>query len=132
MTTTDTSSRLAERYGSSRRLGPRWLLPVAFTGVVLAGLVVAVTGYLSFGSAPIEAGVTRWTIVSDTEVFVRLEVRRDDESRPGICLVRAKAQDLGEVGRIEVNIPPDTTYVDATLSTTSRAVIAEVYGCKYA
>lgn len=120
----------ADRYGP-RAGAPRWLLPVLVTGVVLAGLLVAISGYRTLGSAPIEAGVRSYEVLSDDAVRIDLEVRRDSPDRAGECIVRARGESGVEVGRGVIEIGPGQDRVSATLATTARAVTGEIEACRY-
>jgi len=118
------------RYGSTRRR-PRWagaaLLAVGF----LVSLAVAVVAYRNLGSAPIGGQRLGFTLLDDSSIEVRFEVTRDDPTRAGVCLVRARSLDGEETGRKEVYIPPGADRVErrAVVRTSRPPVTGDVYGC---
>ena len=124
-----------ERYGSRGRVArPRPVLRWSLTAVVLVALRgVAVLGYRTLGSAPIQGEQVAFRIVDDHTVQVTVEVQRDEPSKPADCVVRARAESGLEIGRREVLIRPSegVTRQDTELTTSERAVVGEVYGCTY-
>ena len=71
-------------------------------------------------------------IVDDTTVNIRLNVTRDDPSKPAVCIVRARSKDGTETGRREVLVPAsESGTVDVrTFVTTSQAPgLGDLYGC---
>jgi hypothetical protein len=137
-----TAGQLPEgRYGP-RGSGPR-RRGAALVGLlltVLAGLVVAVIAYRNLGSTPVR-GETLGFILLDSNpdpeaygVELRLNVIRDDPSRPAVCIVRARSRDGEETGRREIYVPPAAgPLILTTVVRTSRPpVTADVYGCSLA
>ncbi len=120
----------ADRYGA-RTGTPRWVLPVLLLGAVLAGLLVAISGYRTLGSAPIEAGVGSYEVLSDDAIRIDLQIRRDSPDRAGECIVRSRGESGTEVGRGVIEIPPGEDRVSVTLATTARAVTGEIEACRY-
>ncbi len=110
-----------------------WATPVLLALVVAAGLVVAVVGYRNLGPAPIEGAETAFEVLDDHAVRVTFEVVRNEPSRPGVCIVRARSVDGDETGRKEVYVPPgDRSELASTvLRTSRRPVTGEVFGCSY-
>jgi hypothetical protein len=118
----------------------RWAALVWLLLAVLAGLVVAVIGYHNLGSTPVRGEALGFTLLDGNPdpgtygVRLRLNVIRDDPSRPAVCIVRARSRDGEETGRREVYVPPTAgPIILTTLVRTSRpAVTADVYGCSLA
>lgn len=127
------------RYGprrDGRRLpgwAANWAPPVLLALVVAAGLVVAVVGYRNLGPAPIEGTETAFEVLDDHAVRVTFQVVRNEPSRPGVCIVRARSVDGDETGRKEVYVSPgDRSELASTvLRTSRRPVTGEVFGCSY-
>lgn len=124
------------RYDRVNRLARRLPVP-ALAALVVAGLAALTVLAVVLGvrnTAPINAGVRSYAALSDSTVRLRLEVSKP-AARGGSCLVRARGAQGLEVGRAEVDVPPDpigreVTFVDYELATTSRAVSGEVLGCR--
>lgn len=117
-----------ERSASSRK---RWFYVLSVV-VVALGLTIAYVGYRSFGDPEIAGQATGYQITSSSTVEVQFTVTRKSPGHPVVCVVRARAEDGGEVGRREVLIPEgQSTEVGARSQvTTSRPpVIGEVFGC---
>jgi hypothetical protein len=126
--------RSAERYGRRARAMPsRRVLAVLAALAVLSGLGLAYLGYRNLGDPAIEGHVLDWRPVGDGELTVRFAVRRDHPERPATCVLRARAQDGAEVGRIAVPVPAGMADVARTaeLPVSRTAVVAEVYSCEY-
>lgn len=107
---------------------------------ILGGLGVAVGTALAiwFGVAA-TAGKVHWynagfEIVSDEQVDVRFDVRRDP-TRTVVCDLHALDGNHGRVGTGQVTVPPaetsPTRHVEP-LRTISRAVTGYVDSCSYA
>lgn len=139
-----TGGQLPEgRYGP-RGVGRRrrWAAPVGLLLAVLAGLVAAVIGYRNLGSAPVQGETLGFTLMASTpdmdpEIYgveLRLNVIRDDPSRPAVCIVRARSRDGEETGRKEIYVPPAAgPIVLVTVVHASRPpVTADVFGCSLA
>ncbi|AWH97374.1 DUF4307 domain-containing protein [Dietzia psychralcaliphila] len=112
------------------------------TGKVVAGFLVllvgalvvagAVAGYRLSATPDISGEVIGVTVVDDSRTDVVLTVTRDDPGTAAYCIVRAQDQTKGEVGRREVYVPPSANsaiQVDMSIATSSRAFVADVYGC---
>ncbi|HYZ36962.1 MAG TPA: DUF4307 domain-containing protein [Pseudonocardiaceae bacterium] len=126
-----TAGQLPEgRYGR-RGGGNRWAMPAGLVLAVLAGLAVAVIGYRNLGSTPIQGQVVSFNLLPGNAVQLRFNVIRDDPSRAGVCIVRARSRDGEETGRKEVYVPPAAgSIILTTVVQTSRPpVTADVYGC---
>jgi Domain of unknown function (DUF4307) len=120
-----------DRYGTRRR--PRWVLPLLVAAVLLAGLGVAIVGYRSIGSPPIEGRQTAFQVIDDGSVWIRFQVVRKQPERPAVCIVRARSRDGEETGRKEVYVPAGARSVlaETVLRTSRRPVTGEVFGCSY-
>ncbi|MGH4007464.1 MAG: DUF4307 domain-containing protein [Pseudonocardiaceae bacterium] len=139
-----TAGQLPEgRYGPRGGGRPRrWVVPVGLLLAVLAGLVVATIGYRNLGSAPVQGETLGFTLLggipgTGPEIYgveMRLNVIRDDPSRPAVCIVRARSLDGEETGRKEIYVPPSSgPIVLTTVVRTSRPpVTADVFGCSLA
>lgn len=119
------------RYGRRARPAPRWAHPLLLGLVVLAGVAVAVASYRNLADAPIEGQRLTFTLHDADAVTLRFEVARDDPSRPGVCIVRARSLDGTETGRREVYVPPAQGRVALTtvIKTSRPPVTAEVFAC---
>jgi Domain of unknown function (DUF4307) len=129
-----TASRPVDRYGRAARPMPsRRVVGLLAAVVVLAGLAVAYLGYRSFGDPPISASVLAFTVTGPQEVSARFAVQRDDPRRPASCVLRARAWDGAEVGRVTVPVPAGAadTALTALVRTSRKAVIAEIFSCGY-
>ncbi|GAB08859.1 hypothetical protein GOARA_021_00960 [Gordonia araii NBRC 100433] len=117
-----------EQSSSSRR---RWFL--VLTGLVLAaGLGLAILGFQKFGNPDVSGEGTGFFITGPTTVDVQFTVNRSDPTLPVACVVKARAKDGSEVGRREVLVEGGTAPqvgVRATVHTSARPVIGEVFGC---
>jgi Domain of unknown function (DUF4307) len=129
-----TASRPADRYGRAARAMPsRRVLGLLAALVVLAGLAVAYLGYRNLGDPPISGAMLAFNVTGPQQVLARFAVHRDHPQRPASCVLRARAQDGAEVGRVTVPVPPgapDVTWT-AVVPTSRKAVIAEVFSCGY-
>ncbi|MFB6837321.1 DUF4307 domain-containing protein [Streptomyces sp. NPDC056361] len=102
-------------------------------GAVLGVLFLALMGWFGWYYVvdnKISAEMIKFDVVSDTEVQVHLEVRKD-EGVEGVCTLRSRAEDGAEVARKDVRIDDPATRVDTVVSlrTTARATSAELIGC---
>ena len=127
--------RSAERYGRRARPMPsRRTVIIGAVVTVLAGLLVAVVGYRNLGDPPIDGKVLSWGPALDPhQLSVRFAVHRDHPDQRAACVLRARARDGAEVGRLEIEVPRGTADVAVTaeLPISSPAVVAEVYSCMY-
>ncbi|NLU72218.1 DUF4307 domain-containing protein [Streptomyces sp. HNM0575] len=103
-------------------------------GLVLGVLSLAGIGWFGadyIGGQPVSAQVIKFEVVSGRTVEVHLEVRKDAEAK-GVCTLRARAADGGEVGRKDVTVAGGSDQVDRVVSlrTTRRATSAELLGCE--
>ena len=99
-----------------------------------AGIAIAVWFGLSA-----TVGQPRWQtfgyhVVDDRTVDVTFDVTRPD-GRAMVCTVEALDENFASVGSVEVDVPPsptDTSRIDATVRTTTRAVTGNVKTCTFA
>ncbi|MGW6535941.1 DUF4307 domain-containing protein [Streptomyces sp. NPDC055051] len=102
-------------------------------GAVLGVLFVAMIGWFGWhhvGGNKISAELIKFDVVSDTEVQVHLEIRKDQGVR-GVCTLRSRSEDGAEVARKDVTVDEPDGRVDRvySLRTTARATSAELMGC---
>ncbi|MEU9378559.1 DUF4307 domain-containing protein [Streptomyces sp. NPDC048255] len=120
------------RYGRSadERADRRLKVVGAALGVVLLGVV----GWIGWGyiaGKSVSAEVIKFQVVSDTEVKVHLEVRKE-ASVTGVCTLSSQDKEHGEVGRADFTFAQPQGRVDemVSLKTTSRATMIELIGCQ--
>ncbi|MER7624627.1 DUF4307 domain-containing protein [Streptomyces sp. NPDC126503] len=102
-------------------------------GAVLGVLFLALMGWFGWHyvvDSRISAEMIKFDVVSDTEVRVHLEIRKD-EGVTGVCTLRSRSEDGAEVARKDVRIDDPAARVDDlfSLRTTARATSAELVGC---
>lgn len=122
------------RYG--RSVDERADRKLKIVGSVLGVGLLAVVGWIGWdyvAGQSVSAEVIKFQIVSDSEVKVHLEVRKDS-SVTGVCTLSSQDKEHGEVGRADFAFPQDRKRVDevVTLKTTGRAVMIELVGCQAA
>lgn len=102
-------------------------------GAVLGTLFLAMIGWFGWhyvGANQISAEMIKFDVVSDSEVQVHLEVRKD-QGVEGVCTLRSRSEDGAEVARKDVVVDEPEGRVDRvySLRTTARATSAELLGC---
>ncbi|MFE9251416.1 DUF4307 domain-containing protein [Streptomyces sp. NPDC007088] len=126
-----TAVRPEGRYGRSaeRNADRRLTIVGSVLGVVLL-VLVGWFGYSYIAGQDISAEVIKFQVVTDHEVQVHLEVRKDDGVK-GYCTMRSQSEDGAEVGRADFRFDQDRGRVDkvVTLRTTARGTNAELVGC---
>lgn len=105
-------------------------------GSVLGVGLLAVVGWIGWdyvGGQTVSAEVIKFQIVSDSEVKVHLEVRKE-ASVTGVCTLSSQDEEHGEVGRADFTFAQRDRRVDemVTLKTTGRATMVELIGCQAA
>ncbi|MCM2389254.1 DUF4307 domain-containing protein [Streptomyces albipurpureus] len=119
------------RYGRSadQRADRKLKILGAVLGVGFIGMV-GWFGYDYIAGQKISAEVIKFSVVSDSEVQVHLEIRKDASAK-GTCTVRSRAEDGGEVGRLEVAVDDGKARIDQVVKirTTSLATSAELAQC---
>ncbi|MGW5748955.1 DUF4307 domain-containing protein [Amycolatopsis sp. NPDC003861] len=125
---------LADRYGTTRatpsRRWRRWLfLAIA---LLVSGLIAWVA-YVNLGAAPIDAERIAFSEKPGNAMEITLNVTRDDDSRPGVCVVRVRDRAGAESGRKELLIPAGVKYnrISTTIKSIGEPVTADVFGCSY-
>jgi hypothetical protein len=121
------------RYGRRRagRRVPRWVPILLLLAVVLAGLAVTFRLANQYGHGPYDAELIRFTDVTDSQVVVQFRVYLP-AGKSAVCAVRARNRNGLEVGRAEVDVPPNASsqpVVTYRLVTRERPVTGEVVGC---
>ncbi|HEY9372387.1 DUF4307 domain-containing protein [Streptomyces sp.] len=119
------------RYGRSADERADRKLRIA--GVVLGVLFLGLLGWFGWHyvvADKLSAEVIKFDVVSDREVQMHLEVRKDKDAT-GSCTLRSRAEDGAEVGRKDVRFDGPRTRIDEVVSirTTARATSAELVGC---
>ncbi|MEU9856676.1 DUF4307 domain-containing protein [Streptomyces sp. NPDC047974] len=119
------------RYGRSADERADRKLKIA--GAVLGTLFLAMIGWFGWhyvGANRISAEMIKFDVVSDSEVQVHLEVRKD-QGVEGVCTLRSRSEDGAEVARKDVVVDEPEGRVDRvySLRTTARATSAELLGC---
>ncbi|MET9951105.1 DUF4307 domain-containing protein [Streptomyces sp. NPDC006339] len=119
------------RYGRSADERADRKLKIA--GAVLGTLFLALMGWFGWYYVvdnKISAEMIKFDVVSDTEVQVHLEIRKDTDAR-GVCTLRSRSEDGAEVGRKDVRVDEAADRVDRVyaIRTTARATTAELIGC---
>ncbi|MFB7276563.1 DUF4307 domain-containing protein [Streptomyces hydrogenans] len=119
------------RYG--RSADERADRKLRIVGAVLGVLFLAMLGWFGWHYVvdnKISAEMIKFDVVSDSEVQVHLEVRKD-EGVEGVCTLRSRSEDGAEVARKDVVVDEPGGRVDRiySLRTTARATSAELLGC---
>ncbi|MFJ3900726.1 DUF4307 domain-containing protein [Streptomyces sp. NPDC090025] len=119
------------RYG--RSADERADRKLKIVGAVLGTLFLALMGWFGWYyvvDSKISAEIIKFDVVSDREVQVHLEIRKDDDAQ-GVCTLRSRAEDGAEVGRKDVRIDEPVGRIDKVYAvrTTARATSAELIGC---
>ncbi|MGN0101915.1 DUF4307 domain-containing protein [Dietzia sp. CH92] len=129
------SQRPADRYADVDRGSGMAGKVVAVLLVLLVGaLIVAgvVTMYRLNATPDIAGEATGVEVVDDGRVDLTFTVTREEPGTPAYCIIRAQEESKGELGRREVYVPPSentTVEITASVFTSGRAFIADVYGC---
>ncbi|MFD3539583.1 DUF4307 domain-containing protein [Streptomyces sp. NPDC058662] len=103
-------------------------------GAALGAVLLGVVGWIGWGyvaGKSVSAEVIKFQVVSDTEVKVHLEVRKD-ASVTGVCTLSSQDEGHGEVGRADFTFAQPDARVDeiVSLRTTNRATMIELLGCQ--
>ncbi|MEU1225050.1 DUF4307 domain-containing protein [Streptomyces sp. NPDC005828] len=119
------------RYG--RSADERADRKLKITGAVLGVLFLGMMGWFGWHYVvdnKISAEMIKFEVVSDAEVQVHLEIRKDAGIK-GVCTLRSRSEDGAEVARKDVRVDDPGTRVDRVFSlrTTARATSAELIGC---
>ncbi|MEU7791679.1 MULTISPECIES: DUF4307 domain-containing protein [unclassified Amycolatopsis] len=122
------------RYGARRatpsRRWRRWL----FLGIaLLVSGVITWVAYVNLGAAPIDAERVAFSEKPGNAMEITINVTRDDNGKPGVCIVRARDKTGAESGRKELLIPAGAKYsrMTTTIKSIGEPVTADVFGCSY-
>ncbi|MBZ9597733.1 DUF4307 domain-containing protein [Streptomyces erythrochromogenes] len=120
------------RYGRSadERTDRKLKIIGAALGAVLLG-VIGWIGWDYVAGRSVSAEVIKFQVISDTEVKVHLEVRKD-ASVTGVCTMVSQDEQHAEVGRADFTFAQRESRVDEVVSvkTTGRATMIELVGCQ--
>ncbi|MFF8266417.1 DUF4307 domain-containing protein [Streptomyces sp. NPDC016562] len=120
------------RYGRSadERADRKLKIIGAALGAVLLG-VIGWIGWDYVAGQAVSAEVIKFQVVSDTEVKVHLEVRKES-SVTGVCTLSSQNEEHAEVGRADYTFAQAEGRVDevVSLKTTGRATMIELVGCQ--
>ncbi|MEV7563156.1 DUF4307 domain-containing protein [Streptomyces sp. NPDC089795] len=120
------------RYGRSadERADRKLKIIGSALGAVLLG-VVGWIGWDYVAGQSVSAEVIKFQVISDTEVKVHLEVRKES-SVTGVCSLSSQDKEHAEVGRADFTFAQASSRVDelVTLKTTGRAAMIELVGCR--
>ncbi|MFD6971705.1 DUF4307 domain-containing protein [Streptomyces sp. NPDC059979] len=103
-------------------------------GAAMGVLLLSVIGWIGWGyisGQSVSAEVIKFQVISDTEVKVHLEVRKE-ASVTGVCSLSSQDEGHGEVGRADFTFAQPEGRVDEvlTVKTTRRATTIELVGCQ--
>ncbi|MFD3329264.1 DUF4307 domain-containing protein [Streptomyces sp. NPDC058701] len=120
------------RYG--RSADERADRKLKIVGSVLGLALLGVVGWIGWGyvaGKSVSAEVIKFQVVSDTEVKVHLEVRKET-SVTGVCTLSSQDEGHGEVGRADFTFAQPSGRVDevVSLKTTGRATMIELVACR--
>ena len=117
--------------GSSDARTDRRLTVLGCVLGVVGLVVIGWFGYSYVAGQDVSAELVKFDVVSEREVQVHLEVRKDADT-VGVCTVRSRSEDGAEVGRADFTFDQRSSRVDkvVTLRTIDRATTAELVGCQ--
>lgn len=129
-----TTSRPAQRYGSSSRGGTTGGKVVAVIAVLLvtAILVVSARALLERFNRPVTAEFISQERIDDSTGRLWIDVDRKDPSQPAYCIVTAVDYSHAEVGRREVILPAGGEKHErlaVELPVREPLVSGRIYGC---
>ncbi|MEV6446626.1 DUF4307 domain-containing protein [Amycolatopsis sp. NPDC051716] len=123
------------RYGTGRvQTSRRWRRWLFLAIALLVSGLIAWVAYVNLGSAPIDAERVAFSAKPGNAMEITLNVTRDDDNRPGVCVVRARDKTGAESGRKELLIPAGAKHnrITTTIKSIGEPVTADVFGCSYA
>ncbi|MFB8397090.1 DUF4307 domain-containing protein [Streptomyces yangpuensis] len=120
------------RYG--RSADERTDRKLKIIGAALGAMLLGVIGWIGWdyvAGRSVSAEVIKFQVISDTEVKVHLEVRKD-ASVTGVCTMVSQDEQHAEVGRADFTFAQRESRVDEVVSvkTTGRATMIELVGCQ--
>lgn len=122
------------RYGRPRRQSrvrlPKWALGAL---AVAFGVVLAFLAYQNLGDEPITAQRIGFDERPGNRMEITIDVRKDDESKPVVCIVRVRDKTGAESGRKEVLVPANNNGrpLRTVITSGTRPVTADIFGCSY-
>ncbi|MDX3190899.1 DUF4307 domain-containing protein [Streptomyces sp. MN03-5084-2B] len=122
------------RYGTGRaKTSRRWRRWLFLAIALLVSGLIAWVAYVNLGSAPIDAERIAFSAKPGNAMEITLNVTRDDNNRPGVCVVRVRDKTGAESGRKELLIPAGARYsrMTTTIKSIGEPVTADVFGCSY-
>ena len=122
------------RYGTGRaKTSRRWRRWLFLAIALLVSGLIAWVAYVNLGSAPIDAERIAFSAKPGNAMEITLNVTRDDNNRPGVCVVRVRDKTGAESGRKELLIPASARYrrMTTTIKSIGEPVTADVFGCSY-
>jgi hypothetical protein len=122
------------RYGTARTKTPRrWRRGLFLAIALLVSGAIAWIAYVNLGSTPIDAERVAFSEKPGNAMEITINVTRDDNTRPGVCIVRVRDKTGNESGRKELLIPAGAKYsrMSTTIKSIGQPVTADVYGCSY-
>ncbi|QES49858.1 DUF4307 domain-containing protein [Streptomyces venezuelae] len=120
------------RYGRSADASADRKLKIV--GSVLGVALLGVVGWIGWdyvAGQTVSAEVIKYDVVSDSEVQVHLEIRKE-AGVAGVCTLSSQDKDHAEVGRADFTFDRPEKRLDelVSLKTTGRATMIELVGCQ--
>ncbi|WP_290061443.1 DUF4307 domain-containing protein [Amycolatopsis solani] len=122
------------RYGSrGAKPSRRWRRWLFLAIALLVSGVITWVAYVNLGAAPIDAERVAFSAKPGNAMEITINVTRDDNSKPGVCIVRARDKTGAESGRKELLVPAGAKYsrMSTTIKSIGVPVTADVFGCSY-
>jgi len=123
------------RYGTGRqKTSRRWRRWLFLAIALLVSGTIAYVAYLNLGNVPIDAERIAFAAKPGNAMEITLNVTRDDDSRPGVCIVRVRDRAGAESGRKELLVPAGAKHnrMSTIVKSIGEPVTADVFGCSYA
>ncbi len=123
------------RYGTKRARAPRrWRRGLFLAVALLVSGTIAYIAYVNLGDAPIDAERIAFANKPGNAMEITINVKRDDDSKPGVCIVRVRDKAGAESGRKELVVPAGAKYnrMSTVIKSIGEPVTADVFGCSYA
>ncbi|MER5932944.1 DUF4307 domain-containing protein [Streptomyces sp. NPDC002054] len=120
------------RYGRSADASADRKLKIV--GSVLGVALLGVVGWIGWdyvAGQSVSAEVIKYEVVSDSEVQVHLEIRKE-AGVAGVCTLSSQDEEHAEVGRADFTFDRPEKRLDemVSLKTTKRATMIELVGCQ--
>lgn len=122
------------RYGKRRapRTSRRWRWTLG--GLALAvGVLLTYIAYVNLGDAPISAERIGFSERPGDAMEITINVTKDDENKPAVCIVRVRDRDGAESGRKEILVPAGNNGrpLRTVIRSAGQPVTADVFACSY-